>query len=83
MPTIIDIVAYVLLTRKGLDLLTHLQTFLMFNPFNSFAPSIIMKESPSKAIKPTRMYLRGLIDVYTASNPIITKLEANYSEICV
>ena len=33
MPTIIDIVAYVLLTRKGLDLLTHLQTFLMFNPF--------------------------------------------------
>ncbi|EMB90038.1 hypothetical protein SMU60_09957 [Streptococcus mutans U138] len=33
MPTIIDIVAYVLLTRKGLDLLTHLQTFLMFYHF--------------------------------------------------
>ncbi|EMB67280.1 hypothetical protein SMU33_09841, partial [Streptococcus mutans 11SSST2] len=33
MPTIIDIVAYVLLTRKGLDLLTHLQTLLMFYHF--------------------------------------------------
>ncbi len=42
-----------------------------------------MRESPSKAIKPTRMYLRGLIGVYTAINPLLQKLAENYSEIDV